>query len=163
MKLDVRSTEIYLRVWRKRLAQYKLYRELGVYILFVMLFAFLAIRVIPINYEQNESLIVEGHLNMEEAFKNIKDAEDVYEWLSDVLMPITDPANAQHAPFREFRRQVGAIRIRQIRSTAYTCQAAVPGHDHLVESQCFHDFGPGSEERLPFGLESDACVTFAAS
>eukprot|EP00741_Cyanophora_paradoxa_P012088 tig00020592_g11680.t1 len=48
MKLDVRATEIYLRVWRKRLARYELYRDFVLYTVFVLLFASLAVRVIPV-------------------------------------------------------------------------------------------------------------------
>eukprot|EP00741_Cyanophora_paradoxa_P008299 tig00001286_g8028.t1 len=66
MKLDVRSTEIYLRVWRKKLAQMKLYRELCLYVVFVLRFAALAIQVIPVAVRPrlplaSESFFEAGH------------------------------------------------------------------------------------------------------
>eukprot|EP00741_Cyanophora_paradoxa_P011965 tig00020572_g11561.t1 len=157
IKLNVRATEIYLRVWRKRLYKYELYRGMVLYFVFVSLFALLAVRIIPvsINYEQNESLIVDGHLDMEEAFESVKDVGDLYGWLADVLLPLTDPANEREGSFRWFRQQVGAVRIRQIRSTPFDCKAIIPGHSKMVDWRCYNDFNPGVEDRSAFPLNDD--------
>mmetsp|Transcript_19046 Transcript_19046/g.31203 ORF Transcript_19046/g.31203 Transcript_19046/m.31203 type:complete len:1195 (+) Transcript_19046:112-3696(+) len=144
-RMNIKRSEIFIRINQ----QTKLYRELVLYLVFISLFYGLVIFLLPIgqNYETNSLLGGSGALlwivqlgSDQTAFNAMNTRDDVYSYITDKLLPLLDPGQS----LAIYAVQVGAVRLRQVRTKPSQCKTLGGG-----DSWCYKSFSFQREDTDP--------------
>eukprot|EP00741_Cyanophora_paradoxa_P025443 tig00000382_g24561.t1 len=129
--------------------------ELLLYLFFIALFFTLVLRIVPVNtsYEQFSSLTGPSWLNIKEvgkdptAFSSTDNPDDFFVWIKGRLLKFLDGTDPGNSMFLWYRKQIGAIRVRQIRSVPSTCEAFNPTGLTKMPYKCYESFPDTIEDR----------------